>query len=394
MRIENFLRDLKEWISPSSNRIFDLSQRDHEIDINMFVEFPAKIFKVTQLDFDHLKGSESFSVRMKKLAIFIFNVWNILTYSALVIIVLLRSHEVVFGISLALTFMMIVIRYTSYFFSRFEIAGILESLRKEYPSERTYADILKKYMKEYKRFEHLYSMSVPVPFTLSFLDTFVRYMFMNERIFSPKMYFPFNATDPKVYPFVITWVYVAEIIISILNFSDLTLLFGILACISMRFEVLAEKFKDLKIIADKSLLRGIIKQLNEEHIMLLDITSKMNKIFSLSFFFSLIMSSVSMCFLAFEASISNRIDHVFFYSNFIALTLFTMFLQCYYGQKIKDTSSKIAYGVIECGWEGMTDNKLKKDLLFIMMRAQRVTKLTVLSFGDVTFELYATVSMK
>ncbi|CAG9801231.1 unnamed protein product [Chironomus riparius] len=381
MKVSNFLRDLKEWIRRNNNRVFDITQRNHEIDINVFVEFPAKIFKVTQLDFDHLKGSESFSVRMKKLAIFIFNICNILTYSALVIIVLLKSHEVVFGISLALTFMMIVVRYTSYFFSRFEIAGILESLRKNYLSERTYVAILKKYLDEYKRFEHWYSMSVPAPFTLSFLDTFVRYMFLNERIFSPKMYFPFDAAHPVIYPFVISWVYMAEIIISILNFSDLTLLFGILACISMRFEVLAEKLKDLKIIADKNLLREIIRQLNEEHIMLLDITSKMNKIFSLSFFFSLIMSSVSMCFLAFEASISDRIDHVFFYSNFIALTLFTMFLQCYYGQKVMDTSSKIAYGVIECGWEGMTDNKMKKDLLFIMMRAQKKTKLTVLSFG-------------
>lgn len=392
MKVSNILRNLKAWVRPSSNRVFEISQKNHEIGINNFVEIPAKIFKVTQLDFDHLKGSENFSVRMKKLAIFIFNVLNILTYSALVIIVLVRSHEVVFGISLALTFMMIIIRYTSYFFSRFEIAGILQSLRKKYSSERTYAAILKKYLDEYKKFEHLYSMSVPVPFTLSFLDTFVRYMFLNERIFSPKMYFPFNATHPTAYPFVISWVYMAEIIISILNFSDLTLLFGILACISMRFEILAEKFKDLKIVDDKSSLRRIIKQLNEEHIMLLDITSKMNKIFSLSFFFSLIMSSFSMCFLAFEASISDRIDLIFFYSNFIALTLFTMFLQCYYGQKIKDTSSKVAHGVTECGWEGLADNKLKKDLLFILMRAQKITELTVLSFGDVSFELYGSVS--
>ncbi|CAG9801232.1 unnamed protein product [Chironomus riparius] len=359
--------------------------------IDTFVAFPVALFKIIELKFEISKVPETRSQSFKKFAVFMINVFNAVLVSALITIVLIRSYNVIFGIAFSLSFMMIIARYTTFFIYRSEIAEILEIFRKSFNSEEKYAGTLQNYLKRVKIIQCGYAVFVPTPLVLSAIKVFLKYILFNERQFDPKIYFPFDATRPEVYPFALFWVYWSKTTSELINIADMGMLFGMLSFILARFDILGQKFQNLKGIRDKSHFKTKLLELRVEHELLLKLTAQMDKIFSPSFFFSIVMSSYSICFLAFEASIAENIDHVIFYSSFAAVLCFTMFLQCLYGQKIKIMSEKVAQCVYECGWEQISDFKMRKDLIFIIKRAQKPATFTILNFGEVTLEQYGKV---
>ncbi|CRL04314.1 CLUMA_CG017410, isoform A [Clunio marinus] len=66
-----------------------------------------------------------------------------------------------------------------------------------------------------------------------------------------------------------------------------------------------------------------------------------------------------------------------------------IFLLCSNGQKLEDNSMKVAEGVYASRWETFQSIKVKKHILFIMMKSQRAKRLTALNFADVSLSSFA-----
>ena len=51
-------------------------------------------------------------------------------------------------------------------------------------------------------------------------------------------------------------------------------------------------------------------------------------------------------------------------------------MQCYFSQKIKDASGNVSDAIYNCGWENLTDLKLKRDIILPLSRAQNAAKVS------------------
>jgi len=64
---------------------------------------------------------------------------------------------------------------------------------------------------------------------------------------------------------------------------------------------------------------------------------------------------------------------------------------CFFGQMLKDSSECVVDGIYDCGWEDLEDMKLRKSILLALLRAQRVSKLTVFSIFTITLSQFQKV---
>ena len=64
---------------------------------------------------------------------------------------------------------------------------------------------------------------------------------------------------------------------------------------------------------------------------------------------------------------------------------------CFFGQMLKDSSEYVAVGIYDCGWEDLNDMRLRKSILLALLRAQKVSKLTVFSIFTITLSQFQKV---
>ena len=66
-------------------------------------------------------------------------------------------------------------------------------------------------------------------------------------------------------------------------------------------------------------------------------------------------------------------------------------MQCFFGQMLMDSSEQLVEGIYDCGWEKLSDLKVKKSLILMMMKAQKMTKLKVLNMVEISLEEFGIV---
>lgn len=158
----------------------------------------------------------------------------------------------------------------------------------------------------------------------------------------------------------------------------------------MELVILNRKFcdlKDTKTPGKNSNLRNLVKN----HVTLIDCSRRLEEVFSPTFLFNFVQSSLVISFLAFSSSTSYDASKLLFNVSYCAAMLNQIWLLCYFGQKVINSSESIAVGVYESGWENDADSKMRKSLGKIMMRSQRPIKFTAMKFREISLESFAKV---
>lgn len=83
-------------------------------------------------------------------------------------------------------------------------------------------------------------------------------------------------------------------------------------------------------------------------------------------------------------------DYIF-YASYLGTIVGQIWLLCYYGQKLIDSSADLAEGIYESDWMDLDNNLLRKQIILIMLRVQRLQRLTAKNFAVISFETFATV---
>jgi 7tm Odorant receptor len=178
-----------------------------------------------------------------------------------------------------------------------------------------------------------------------------------------------------------------------LNFffpSD-SLLYALITMITMEFDILKDDLMNLKLPPKGDGLE-IIRNFSDRHNKLLGLGEKLQNIFALSFFFSCTISSLVLCFVAFQLSRASDVSTYSLYVPYLSLMAGQILLLCFHGQKMINASQSVADGVYNCGWENFDDESFKRQLLLIIIRSQRPKKLTALNFADVTLGSFTSVN--
>ncbi|XP_046803951.1 uncharacterized protein LOC111687982 [Lucilia cuprina] len=110
------------------------------------------------------------------------------------------------------------------------------------------------------------------------------------------------------------------------------------------------------------------------HSYLLDLSYQMNNIFGLPILLNFIASSFVICFLGFQMTTGATPETLLKLSLFLAISIAQIYLICYYGQELIDSSVKVAKAVYNQNWP-TADVRYQKMLVLITARAQKPAQL-------------------
>ena len=227
-------------------------------------------------------------------------------------------------------------------------------------------------------------------FLISVLFMIIPYLFNGTMKLAINFWFPFDAYQLKNFPFAYLWVDWITVIGLLLLMASDSLLCALITVLSMEFDFLKNDFSNLSLHG--GVVSSQIKSLIERHNVLLDLCGKLQKIYSPTFLGSFALSSMIMCICIFQLSTGNA-DYIL-YATYLCILAGQVFVFCYFGQKLTDSSLGVADGIYENNWPDYNDIKFKKQIVLIIIRAQKPSQLTAMKFAKVSLESFTTVRNK
>ena len=101
------------------------------------------------------------------------------------------------------------------------------------------------------------------------------------------------------------------------------------------------------------------------------------------------MCAISFHFLFFATDLAMLMFDI----AYLITIAFQVWLLCYFGQKLIDSSAAVAEGIYESDWMDIDDDEVKKYVVVIMLRAQRPKKLSAMCYADISLETFTTVRL-
>ncbi|KAG5671903.1 hypothetical protein PVAND_002072 [Polypedilum vanderplanki] len=300
----------------------------------------------------------------------------------------IEIEKLFLGISIMATMSIIVMRYSCIYWNSNKLRNVVDKLPTNYTEQDVKKFSVDKRLKGMKKFIGIYFFYMCTSYIFVIVGPFFIYMQTGNKIFPLAIEIPFDTNSIFVYLVVFFWIILSHtdhIILVIINDS---ILYGIINVIALEFSILKENFEDLKSIKDevqfKVKLVTIIERQNELH----EMVKNLQKIFSPSLFFNFIIVSFIMCFNAFQASTTNSFIEMIFAFMFGLSSTNQIFLQCYFGEKLKVASESVFCGIYNCGWENIENIKLRKCLILVLERAQKPATLKILDIADINMNQF------
>lgn len=275
---------------------------------------------------------------------------------------------------------------------RTDIMEIFEDLRASFEVHRAENAKYKigQYLDGFHLFFKIYAsifVLLLVPITI---PTF-NYLIFGKMEPEVNFWFPFDPFTDKTFPIVLFWINFVDYIGLVVKLGADSLAYALITVVAMEFDILKADFMDIKLISKHQRIDKL-KTLIDRHNKLLDIGDKLQSIYGLTFFVIFTISSLLLCFSVFVLSATSDLSIISFYVPYFFMVSGQILLMCVYGQKILDSSSDVAEGIYECSWEELGDHAFNKQLLLIILRAQRPKQLSGLGFFDVTLSGFRSVS--
>jgi hypothetical protein len=130
-------------------------------------------------------------------------------------------------------------------------------------------------------------------------------------------------------------------------------------------------------------------QLVDNHVKLIEIRGKVEKIFSPHFLFNFIMFVIVIGLAVFvvanSTSNTTRLGITCILGAFVHL--YMLFCDCYLGQLVVDAGEELRQAVYDSGWESWTDMSLRKSLNIVQAVASKGVKLTC-KFKTIDLKLF------
>jgi hypothetical protein len=297
-----------------------------------------------------------------------------------------------FNISAAVVIFLSLIKYYNIIWNQARISAILRMMPENYSKQECDKHGILKTFIRFRRFIKIYASYVYLPTIQMFFGPLLEIMSTGERTFPYSTTFWFDATS-KLAVYLMAFAFCSYI--SILSrttiLSSDKIFYGTVVVISIEFRILKVKFSELKLMNPVDAKKQL-KELIKRHQELIFCAQEVQEIFSQIFFFNFITSSFFICFTGFHLSTNAEFGSAFTDMMFCFFSLMNIFMQCYTGQMLRDAGDGVIDGVFDCDWEMMKDVGMRKDLLFVMKRAQTGIQFMILDKWPVDIEQFGSVS--
>jgi hypothetical protein len=366
------------------------------ISFSDFVSFPLKCFKV----FGLVPQGNPPMKKWKKIAL---KVWRILAFSIMTIpsglmVMFVRENlndlSLIAQNSTPVGYLLIAFVKVACIYRKQEnFRSLLSDLEKMFPKTKEEQSIFKvpESFKSFKRNERITSIFVVITtfnFMVTKLANLAVFGVWYDRVMPVDNWFPYDKYEPFWYNFTVMW-YLLCFVCFVCGLLGADLIIrGFVTLISMQFDILSMRLQKLKPSDDKETL----KQLIEHHEKLLKMSKDLEEIFAPSILFNFVTSSLFICLVCYEVSITTNIELLMKFSVFLVAALLQVLMLCYYGQKLTNAAENVATSIYDSDW-GEDHKKMKTTLVMIMQRGQKETKLTALKFSVLNLAAFTTVSI-
>lgn len=205
-------------------------------------------------------------------------------------------------------------------------------------------------------------------------------------------WYPFNPYTKANFPFVLFWIdWMAFNGLGTLVASD-TMLFAFVTLIEMELLFLKGDFNNVLSLPPSQRMSRI-KSLVDHHNKLLDLVGDLSEIYSPTFLATFFVTSFCLCLVAFQLSNpAADLDTYMFCVPYLSILSVQAFLTCHFGQKLIGATQAIADGIYESGWEEVSDQNFKQQIVLIIQRSQNAKRLTAMGFAEISLPSFTTVS--
>ena len=370
------------------------------IEFNDFIEHSAKLshfVTFTLASCSRRKIDKEKVLIMLKDIYFWFSVVNV---CLMVSFCAVSTIEQSFDLS-ALTYLMTIVSSTANlvvkclvaFLNKSKISAVLDQLKRIFPNKRHHKKYhISTYLKSFTMFVKLYSFLMFTTCCCVISIPLIKLFRSGQRTLPLNIRVSFDGNHNGTYALIYlcaTWACANSVIVVAAIDS---LMFGMITLVSMEFNILKNRFEDLK-HESKGNVERQTRNLIQRHSELIECSKCLEKIFSPTFLFNFLQSSFVICLTAFQYTTSSEPVDSIFNLSYCAAMLNQIWLLCFFGQKIIDSSTRIADGVYDSGWEKIENAKVRKALNVIIQRAQKPTKLTAMSFMDVSLKSFRSVNI-
>ena len=371
---------------------------ESEINLDSFLKLPLRLCRVAFFDFEPRKSNPTAIERVKNfftssfLCFCLFAMFVAFCMMMAYIFLLAPSFDKVSStIANIASLVLITSKAITISMNRTKIWNLFQDLRKLFSgrTENNSAYNAKAYLKSYHRFIKIYSGSFIIVTPVMVLPL-IFYYINGTMAFKVDYWYPFDPYQPSTFLLASLWtIWIAFLNLMFLLATE-SLLYVLISVLVMEFDFLKGDFMKLKDVPKNEMSKAVGK-LVDRHNKLLDLSDKLQEIFQYSFLTSFVITSMIMCFVAFQLSIAKDFDAYSLYIPFITIIGGQIFLLCLFTQNLIDSSLAISDGVHELGWENIDDVKIKRDLILVIMRGNRAKKLSAMKFSELSLATFNAV---
>jgi hypothetical protein len=368
------------------------------IRVEELIRFSKKVWQFLLFDW-HVKETIFLKFKLSQIIRILRHIFFVLMFSNFVLYALSNSSYLV-ELTVTLDFSlkkftgaftyfaaiwMLVARYSCIFLNKQSIEQIMDALPKEYKKSKLPPEIDQLFVKFGKFIKIILCVHLSaIPFAT--MQVAVGLISDGQKTFPFEIKFPFDASGNEIYPICLLWVLITHTFYAHILVLNENVTYGLITVVSAEFKLLAAEYQ--KLGENSNHLMSCVKR----HVELREVVEKLQKIFTVSFFINFLVSSFLICFTAFICSTDPSPMTLIFNFMLCSATTTQIFIQCFFGQLLSDSSASVIDAIYECGWEQAKDPALKKMMTLMIQRSQKGSALSLLGVYDITLEQFQNVS--
>ncbi|CAH2096947.1 unnamed protein product [Euphydryas editha] len=148
-----------------------------------------------------------------------------------------------------------------------------------------------------------------------------------------------------------------------------------------------ENSHDLK--ENEQIVKEELIQIIHQHQALIRLSGDVENMYTFSLLVNFLNSSIIICFCLFCCAFYEKWNE-FAYKLFFITAIMQIWMLCWYGQQLLDTSTGVAEALYNCGWY-MASKSVKKSILIMIHRSQKRVYITTYGFSIISLECYSTI---
>ncbi|KAG5681148.1 hypothetical protein PVAND_010608 [Polypedilum vanderplanki] len=244
-------------------------------------------------------------------------------------------------------------------------------------------------IKNFKKIMNIYLGSAIATIIFFILDPLLTLVLTGKRTFGNLSPFDESVATGFFYPLALFWtIWQFTTLIATILGVELQFYNGLMVTI-LEFREIKKDFEE---IMKSSNAPNEMKKLIKRHNELFENVRKLENAFSFPLFCNFYSTVLLICFTAFQASTSTDAAELIGMAYFCISSLFQLFVQTYFGDLLKTVSEDVISGIYESNWENSNNMTVRRELPFIIRRARKPAKLTVMKFADITLDQFVNVS--